>query len=195
MGHLIAHEIAESKERILSIAEEFAFYNSDREENPTGSYHGHLTIHSNMRPFETQEDAYNYLQRICTRSYDDHAVPFYEPKEPQTNKKVQDLQRRIEETFTKHNELDQKSWVGYRTSAFIGCQNCKSKINREYLRNEDNHCPCCNSDLRPPSTLERLANYNIKIRELNKRLHLEQTKANKQAPQNVMWLVKLEIHC
>lgn len=195
MGHLITHEVVDSLEEIEREAVEFAFYNTDREENPTGSYHGNLTIHTDTQPFETQEDAYNYLQRICTRSYDDHAVPFYAPVENQTNNKIQDLQRRIEETLTKRSELDQKSWVGYRTSAFIGCPNCKSKINRQCIRNEDNQCPCCHFDLRPPSTLDRLANYINKIRELNKRLHIEQTKANKQAPQKVLWLVKLEIHC
>lgn len=195
MGHLTTYEVAKDEKQIWRIAQDFAFYNTDREENPDGDYHGWLTIHTNMQPFETQEDAYNYLQQICTKSYDDHAVPFYAPVEAKTNTKIQELQRRIEETLAKRSELDQKSWVGYRTSAFIGCQNCKSKINKECLRKENNLCPCCNFDLRPPSTRERLTNYVNKIRELNKRLHLEQTKVNKQTAQTIMWLVKLEIHC
>lgn len=193
MGYLITHVVAETEDQIWTKANEFAFYNTDRDENPNGEYHGNLTIHTEMQPFETQEEAYNYLEIIRTEYYDDHAVPFYVPVRQVSTRKIQDLQRSIEEKIAKHTELSRGSWVGYKTSSFIECPACKSKINRECLRKEDNQCPCCKSDLRPPSTLYRLSKSMSKITELREQLDDEQAKANKGVAQNIMWLVKLEI--
>lgn len=193
MGHYITYEIAEDENHIWRIAEDFAYYNADRRINPNGEYHGVLTIHKEMQPFETHQDAHNYLQHTCTKRCDDHAVPFYAPVKQRTNKKIQDLQRRILETRDKYYDLDAKSWIGYRTSAYIGCPECGSKIDKKHLKQGENLCPCCRTDLRPPSTHKRLNGYIEKIKELENRLKTEEKIEYKKGKQVIMWLAKLEI--
>ena len=48
MGHVKDYIVVDSRDELWVEASEFAFYNVDREEDPTLSYHGDLTIHDNF---------------------------------------------------------------------------------------------------------------------------------------------------
>ena len=43
MGHVIDFKVVDTRDEIWVEALEFAEYNVDRQENPSGSYHGNLT--------------------------------------------------------------------------------------------------------------------------------------------------------
>lgn len=78
-----------------------------------------------------------------------------------------------------------------RKSELIGCKCCGSKIARKYLKN--NFCPVCHSDLRPETTLNRIAALKAKADKLHDAVLKEETKIAKKNG-NVRWLVKIEYH-
>ena len=55
-----------------------------------------------------------------------------------------------------------------RTSEFIGCQKCGSKLKRIYLKST--YCPLCGEDLRSKTVQDTLQRYRIRIKELKKKL-------------------------
>ena len=73
MGHAVEYFTANKRSDIMRIAEEFAFYNTDRGENPTGDYHGNMTIHDNV-VCESYMQAYEKINQWDTGFYSDHAV-------------------------------------------------------------------------------------------------------------------------
>lgn len=75
MGHVTDYIIVNKKENIWAEAEDFAFYNTDREENPSGSYHGTLTIHNDIL-CDSYDDAVEKINSLDRGFYDDHAVRF-----------------------------------------------------------------------------------------------------------------------
>lgn len=74
---------------------------------------------------------------------------------------------------------------------YIGCKNCGSKIARKYLRR--NFCPVCNADLRPETTLNRIAALKEKADKSSDTLKAELTKQAMKA-KNVRWKIKIEFH-
>ena len=68
MGHAIGGGFlrATTKEAAmregLAAAEEFAFYNVDRGENASGSYHGNFRFYDKV--FNTEEEAEDFINRL-----------------------------------------------------------------------------------------------------------------------------------
>lgn len=194
MGHVVEYIEVESKQDIWSEAEEFAYYNVDRDENPTCSYHGNLTIHD-ITPLPDYDSAEKKINEYIRGSYSDHAVPFYKPIKKAESKKLETILGRVRETEKKKSDFIKKSWVGNRSSNFIGCQHCNSKINRKYISLCDNSCSICHGDLRPASTLERLRQYDNKVKDLYKEYYAAEKRLNSKAKKKVVWLLKVEVHC
>lgn len=194
MGHVVDFITVEKEKDIMKAALEFAYYNVDREENHSGSYHGNLTIH-HIGPLEDKDKAIKAIQQYDTGWYSDHAVPYYETIGEISSKKLDNIIKRINETYDKKKEFQVKSWVGNRKSKFIGCENCGSKINRTYIRENNNNCSICHSDLRPNSTLDRLKQYDVKINDLQKEKKKIEKELAKKLKRKAVWLVKVEVHC
>ena len=93
MGHIVDYIVVDKREDIYTEAEEFAYYNSDREEND-GDYHGNLTIHNNFI-CDSYDDAYDKIERLTRRSYDDHAVKFYDIDSLKKTKALIRLEERL----------------------------------------------------------------------------------------------------
>ena len=204
MGHVIDYIVVDKKEDILYAAEDFAFYNTDREENPSGRYHGTLTIHDDI-VCDTREDAVEKIDSLDRGFYDDHAVRFYDTGDVQKSPKLIKIRQQISETEQKKREYIEKNHIGHRTSEFIGCLNCKSKISRnhyytyngEVSTHKSCNCPICGEDLRSNTVKNRIESFNNKIKELNKKYkttekELAQKYKNKA---KIKWLVKVEVHC
>lgn len=194
MGHAIDYITVEKEKDIMPTALEFAYYNVDAKENPSRSYHGNLTIH-HISPLETIDDAINAIDKYDTGWYSDHAVPYYETIGTISSKKIDNIVKRIEETEKKKEDFNIKSWVGNRSSKMIGCEHCGSKINKTFIKHNNNDCPVCKSDLRPVSSLSRLNRYNIKLSELRKEKKETEKQLSKKLKRKVVWLVKVEVHC
>jgi len=109
------------------------------------------------------------------------AVPFCKVT---TNKKISDLERRIEETRQKSVKYFSEHRVGDFKSAFIGCPDCKSKINRTYFEKLKNNtsrdlCPVCRTDLASDTTKETLKKYSEKINTLLDEIEAEKKRLTK----------------
>lgn len=205
MGHAITHGIVDSRDQILDFAEDFAFYNTDREENPSGRYYGNLIIHDDYIS-ESVEAAQDRIDRLDDGYGSDHAVMFYDYShvEPvKATKKVSVLEDRLLVMEQKAMEYMEKTHVCVRTSQFIGCDSCGSKIARRWFEYEDgmfksDSCPVCRFDLRSPTTKARLEKYIKDIKVLRKMIDNErkklQTKVNTKVKPKIKWLVKVDVH-
>ena len=68
-----------------------------------------------------------------------------------------------------------------RTSKYVGCPECGSRLNLGYIRGEK--CPLCGTDLRPESSIEKIKWHDKKASECAKKYKQE------------FWLAKIEYHC
>ena len=146
----------------------------------------------NGSPFDSYDDAYEYLEdNCCDGWYKQVAVLYRDLNSVKETKKAKDLKSRIIELNNKYQLLNSKIHYKDVKSAFISCKNCNSKINKDYLNS--NFCPICHADLRPESTKQRLENMQKNIKNLQKELHKEKLKQKSKA--KIKWLVKIEYHC
>lgn len=91
-----------------------------------------------------------------------------------------------------------------RTSQFIGCEKCGSKINSLWFSYKSgkfrtDKCAVCDFDLRSPTTKTRVEKFHKDIKELRKLISTEETKlqdrVNARHKPKVQWLLKVEVHC
>lgn len=134
--------------------------------------------------------AQEYIREIDSAFYGGYAVRYYDFSKVKNPKKVDELEKKIQEILEKKKAFADAHSVKKQKAAFIGCPKCGSKLNRERLRGND--CPLCWNDLRSESTLNRLASYDNRIDEYKKQIKKERLKDKKKAA--VMWLVKFEYH-
>lgn len=79
----------------------------------------------------------------------------------------------------KRDDFIETHSIHRRSSTYIGCPECGSKLYLGYIKGEK--CPLCNTDLRPKSTIEKIKWYDKKTKECRK---------NKEK----CWLAKIEWH-
>lgn len=193
MGHATDFLIAKNKDEIMEKAIDFACLNTDRRENPSGSYHNRLDILDSV-VYADWDEAVEKAEELrkLRENYNDFAIPFYSLIKKEPTKAILDLDRRIEERREKRKEYEEKTAVYNLKANFIGCKDCGSKINREYLK-RGNRCPVCGKDLRSDYILEKIEKDSEKILELYKKRQELEKKNSKRGEIN--WLVKVEVHC
>ena len=190
MGHAVEYYTTDKKSEIIEIAKEFAFYNTDRGENPTGSYHGNMTVHD--RPIcESYEDAVERISEWDTGWYSDHAVQYKDKSKLKPTKQMESLKAKEEKLRAERKRYIDKHSLKERKAEFIGCSKCESKIAKKYLMG--NRCPVCGTDLRAGYILERVSKYDTDIAETKRQYAELQKKQSGKCP--VRWLVKVEVHC
>ena len=189
MGHVYDYSVfpeKTSKEKMYESSTEFAFYNVDREENPTCSYFNRWVQHNMV--FDSKAEAENFLNKQGT--YVDGCVRFREPAKPSA--KMINLKEKIKATCQKQREFDKNHNITSRKSKLIGCENCGSKVAKNFLKS--NFCPVCGKDLRAEYILEKLKEYDKKNEFLKEEYEKEKNKQAKKKPV-IKWLVKTEVHC
>lgn len=77
------------------------------------------------------------------RDYDGYAFRYYEPKETKT---MQALRERINREQEKLAAYKESHHVRNHKSKYVGCKNCGSRINTDYVMDQ-NVCPCCGASL------------------------------------------------
>ena len=190
MGHAVDYITVSKRSEIMKAADEYAFYNTDRGENPSGTYHGNMHIHD--RPIcENYDDALSRLTEWDTGWYSDHAVQFKDKTSLKPTKQMEDVDKRLSETQKKRKEFIESHMPNRVKAEFIGCRHCGSKIAKSHLRGI--YCPVCRKDIRPQSTIDREKGYDAKIAELRKVYSDLEKKQDGKCP--VKWLVKVEVHC
>ena len=86
---------------------------------------------------------------------------------------------KVTEWEKKRDDFIETHSIHRRSSTYIGCPECGSKLYLGYIKGEK--CPLCNTDLRPKSTIEKIKWYDKKTKECRK---------NKEK----CWLAKIEWH-
>lgn len=139
---------------------------------------------------DNENAAEEYIKKIDRDFYGGYAVRYYDFSGVKDSQKVKELEDKIVEIFAKKRAFADAHSVKNQKAAFVGCACCGSKLNRERLNN--NRCPVCFDDLRSESTLNKLASYDSRIDECNRKIDQERLKNKKKAP--IKWLVKFEYH-
>lgn len=153
-------------------------------------YHGTLVWHDNTPPLNSYAEAMEFIKRHDNGWYSDHAVRFRDCSTIKSAK-IDEYKKKLDELDKASRKYRNEHSVHSFTAKHIGCMNCGSKLNKEYLNGEK--CPLCKTDLRSKTTMDKLRWFEQKITEYHKRLMEEQTKQGKKA--KIKWLVKYEYHC
>lgn len=192
MGHATDYIVVNKKKDILPAAEDFAFYNVDRHENPSGRYDNVLDI-LDLKIYPDYETAYRKAEEIERErgSYNDFAIPFYSEVKQEPTKQMLNLVKRLEKLQVDKAEYAGKHSVKTLSSKLITCKHCESRVAKDFLRRES--CPVCGKDLRSQYILNRLKKYDEDYRKLSRELRDIEKKRSKKGP--VKWLVKVEVHC
>lgn len=123
--------------------------------------------------------------------YDCLAVKYKEVPRGKTTKKLEELQERLKIAHNEYTQLNNYVAAKDFKSEFIGCKNCGSKINREYIKS--NACPVCRADMRSETTQKRLEAMRAKVNKLRNDIKDEERKLAEKHGQ-ICWLVKIEYH-
>lgn len=192
MGHATNYIVVDKKKDILPAAEEFAFFNVDRYENPSGRYHNVLDV-LELIVYPDYDTAYKKAEELERErgSYNDFAIPFYSEIKQEPTKQMLNIEKRLEKIQADKGEYEEKHSVKTLSSKLITCKHCESKVAKDFLRRES--CPVCGEDLRSQYILDRIKKYNEDYRRLSRELRDITKKRSKKGP--VKWLVKVEVHC
>lgn len=153
------------------------------------------------RTFNSYEEAKAFIEREDrNRWYNCMAVKYRTVKsdalrQSKQSKKEAELTARIKEQMDRLNKLTELSSIQNRTSEYIGCEKCGSKLKRELLKGEC--CPLCRNDLRSKTNLERMANARARADALRDERDAEEKKrieSLKKSSGEIRWLVKIEYH-
>ena len=190
MGHAVDYITVDKRSEIMEVASEFAFFNTDRGENRSGSYHGNMTIHDTP-VCESLEEAKQRIDAWDTGWYSDHAVQYKDKSSLQPTKAMIALSERSDKLITDRKAYIAEHSLKNRKSAYIGCKNCGSKLSVEHLRGT--RCPLCGKELRADYIIERIRKYDKDIEDTHTQYAELRKKQTGKCP--VRWLVKVEVHC
>lgn len=192
MGHAIDYFSVSNEKSIITAAQEFAQYNTDRQENPSGSYHGNMTIHKNI-VCENWEEAVKYIKSKDNGWYSDHAVQYKDNSGLKKTKAEESIEERIKKNRNDKFKYIQEHSIHKMKSNFVTCKKCGSKIATHYNSFTSEYCPVCREDLRAEYISERIEKYDIDFGHLEQELMNARQKRKGKA--NIKWCVKVEVHC
>lgn len=135
--------------------------------------------------------ACDFIEKNDRGWYDCLAVKFKDTPKDKSTKRLDELKEKLRVAYNEFQEANNKVAAKDFKSEFVGCKNCGSKINREYIRS--NSCPVCHADMRSETTQKRLAAMNAKVVKLRNDIKDEERKLAEKHGQ-ICWLVKIEYH-
>jgi transcription initiation factor IIE alpha subunit len=160
---------------------------------------------SNLKPinfidrvYPCYEDAMAAVEKIDKNTfYGCFAVKYHESPET-IPKAIITIRARRDAALKKYAEFENKAHFADAKSQYVGCKCCGSKLSVSFLlkKGRPNLCPMCGEDLRPTSTLERLAKLRQNYKQLNEQTRqAELDFKRKNITGKINWLVKFEYHC
>lgn len=163
----------------------------------------HIEWRDDMKPFDSKDDAYNWLVANKFGDYEQIAVPYLNtervedqikghPKLEASYRKVQEMAEKATKAWQEYEDLNDAFHFRDAKSELIGCKNCGSKLARKYL--DSNKCPVCGHDLRPQSLLDRIEAKKEKSRKYRKQESQLRKAFEKKLKSDLYWLVKIEYH-
>lgn len=187
MGHCVMQDIINGKKTKQEISDKVL----TKVRNSGDGYGTNKIQFPTEKIFDTEQMALDYIDEIDTDFYGGYAVRFYDYTNVKPSAKIEELRKKIVENHVKKNEYIAEHSVRKQKAAYIGCQECGSKLNKLKLKGE--HCPLCFADLRSATVLNRIAGFDKKKEDLCNKIEVEQVKYKNKA--DVNWLVKYEYHC
>lgn len=136
--------------------------------------------------------AEEYIKSHDDGRYDQLAVKFKDYPRSKPTKEIEVLAERVKVLRGKINDIENVVHYKDVKAEFVSCRNCGSKIARAFIKS--NYCPVCRADLRPQSTLDRLASLKTSRDEAQKKYEAAVDKAAKKNKPVIKWLVKIEYH-
>ena len=136
---------------------------------------------------ESYDAAKKWIEKHDQGWYDCLAVKYLSPVTNRLDLKEYD--DKVKEAYNVYFKRDKAIYPKTRTSEFIGCSKCKSRLATAMLRG--NFCPVCGFDLRPESTLKAI---ETAINKWKKAQEARQEYINKHSKKETRWLVKIEYH-
>ena len=190
MGHAIGGGFlrATTKERALAEgladAEDFAYYNVDRGENPSGSYHGNFRFYD--RVFDNEDEAIEFFDSLG--SYCDGVVMVREASKSSKTR----YQKTVTRVREKQKELREKVLENFktRTSATVGCKKCGTRISADVAIQRNLRCPNCGNWLVPDSVHAKMQKLEDSLKQAE-----EQLKKDTQDTGKPRYWAKYEVHC
>lgn len=149
-------------------------------------------------PQDNYDEAEEFILLEDRGDYDCLAVRYREPdREGQAKINAAAVYlREMRKAYQESQEED--NYPATRTSQYISCPDCGSKLSRGELAKlkRPNYCPLCKCDLRPESMVERHKARVAKAKAAVSKAEDAYRKAQKQAVKSgkVRWLVKIEYH-
>lgn len=134
------------------------------------------------------EEAKKWIELHDKGWYDQLAVKYYSPICTKSAK-TDELDKKIMDAYKVFNERNSVCYPKTRTTEFIGCGNCKSRMATKYLKG--NSCPICHTDLRPETMLKSIAAARTKWENAQKN---KAEYVDKHSKKEIRWLVKIEYH-
>lgn len=190
MGHAINWVFLEAKSKEAAMREgyadacEFAEYNVDRCENPSGSYDNSFRFYD--RTFETEEDAADFFRSLG--SYADGVCMVKQPSKSAQSK----YQKTVSRVTTKQQEMKEKAIEKFkeRTSATVGCKKCGTRIPGETALQRRLYCPNCGNWLVPDSYKQRYEKLAESLKQAEEQLRKDTMDNGKPR-----YWAKYEVHC
>ena len=189
MGHAIDYFIlkATNKDDALKegykIAQHFASVNVDREENPSGDYHGSIQYYNNI--FDCEESAKEFFRR--KGNYYDGIVRVRQAS-PSALKRADEKRRKLYSRVTQL-KTDVLNNFRLRTSVTIACKNCGSRFLKEEWLRRGLYCPVCRNWAAPNSAKEKLAKLQADLNQVEEDLRKEQAQSS-----TLRYFLKVEVH-
>lgn len=195
MGHSIQYykfNEGVSKDVIKATVDEDAIYESDtRKPIP------HQIRYLEREIYESEEKAHQAIEDNDDGWYDQIAVKYYKYTEGKETKTIKDIKERLSKSLESLNCYRSENLIKNRKSKFVGCGNCGSRVNKEYIGDKRfnwNRCPLCNEDLSSKTVVKSIETKENNILKLQERLDKEVVKNNMRNKPKVKWLVKTEFH-
>ena len=146
------------------------------------------------KQFNSEEEAKEFIDKIDKNWYHQIAVSYRYQKDFKPSKALEKLKERLEKAHHDYYQAEGAFHFKSHKSQTVGCSKCGSKLALAYLKR--NTCPLCGNDLRPTTTLDKIAklksNYDKLCKEYKAKEHEERMKSIKKA--ELYWLVKIEYH-
>jgi len=188
MGHNIEYYDYAEKANKNTIQKDLDNYVSHRTWQEGG--HGLEKIRWNDVVCESYDAAKEWIEKHDKGWYEQLAVAYKAPvRGYEDSDKIRELNAKIAEARKLFMSRDDVLYPKTRTSEFIGCSACGSRLASKLL--VSNKCPVCHSDLRPETMLKSIEAARAKY---SKALKTKEEYVLKHTKKEIRWLVKIEYH-
>lgn len=168
----------------LAAAEEFAYNNVDRYENPSGAYHGNFMFYDKV--FNSEDEALAFFRSLGT--YNDGVAMIKEPTmsiQTKYDNKVSAIQKKKRALYASVVEKFKE-----RTSKTVGCKVCGTRIDKQTALERYLFCPVCNNFLVSDTVKARFINFKKQLKAAEIQYAKDCAEGGK-----IRYWAKYSVHC